>query len=260
MTASELNLGFLGDTSEAGPSTARLPTTRPVRRKQIEIVGETGQFRTPNPPPHPFAAPSPGVFYTPSSQEYQAYYAYHHADSPDTPAPFAPEDPGERPNVPSGAAYYRPPGLDISPVTGEVDSDPETPVNSPEPHAVYEVVGPTAAGYMVESEAGDIPVTRISAEGNTPQTQESQPATSGQNRPDADPRDRLRPKMRTTRDRPSSKNQNYPQEVVTKAKKAREEKGSTGDENNKGKSTYQRHDYRAPNGKFARRPDSESNQ
>ena len=255
MTASELNLGFLADTSEAGPSGIRPIVTQPVRRRQINRIGETSQFATPNPPPHPLAAPSPGVFYTPSSREYQAYYAYHHADSPDTPAPFAPRDTGERQHRPGEVVYFRPPQPDISPLSGEVDSDPETPTNHPEPHAIYEVEGPTAAGYMVESEAGDIPVTRIAAETDMPQ-----PLASNQDQPVVDPRDRLRTKIRVTRDRSSSRNQNYPQEVVTRARNARDDREPGGVEKDKGKSTYQRHAYRGPDGKFARRTDSESNQ
>ena len=248
MTASELNMGFLGDP----------PSARPVRKRQIEIISGPSQFATPNPPPHPLAAPSPGVFYTPSSSEYQAYYAYHHAISPDTPAPFVPGDTGQQPSQPEAVAYPHLPGLDISPVTGEVDSDPETPVNRPEPHAVYEIAGPTTAGYMVESEVGDIPVTRIPAERNQPLGTEPQPSTSAQAQPDTDPRDKLRTKVRPTRDRSNSRNQNYPQGKVTKANNARGEKEALGLNENKGKNSYQRYDYRVK-GKFAKRTDSESN-
>ena len=108
---------------------------------------------------------------------------------------------------------------------------------------------------MVESEAGDIPVTRIAAETDMPQ-----PLASNQDQPVVDPRDRLRTKIRVTRDRSSSRNQNYPQEVVTRARNARDDREPGGVEKDKGKSTYQRHAYRGPDGKFARRTDSEGNQ
>ena len=67
-SASDLDVGFLGDSQNAGPSYLLRP--RPPHLD--EAIEALSRSRTPSPPPHPLVAPrtSPSVFYTPRASAY----------------------------------------------------------------------------------------------------------------------------------------------------------------------------------------------
>ena len=136
--------------------------------------------------------------------------------------------------------------------TGEVESDPETPVPPPETHNALQVFSYESSSYLVSSPKGKIHVPRV----RTDLTTEPQPGTSqqalGQNPPD---QRQLRTKMKTTGHRVPSRppDLTYPTDRVSRAKSSiqrRESETETDDDTAAKKPTSL---PRGPDGRFRKK-------
>ena len=253
-STSTLNLGFLDDASSL--------LDNDVPQGIEELVSKIPSFELANTPTFPITPTTP-------PEELDISSEYH------TPAPSL--SPSSSQEKGKATIKTKPKNLDLKAkrlldllaidveslsdsatlVSGEVDSGPNTPTPQAEACPALGVSMPDATAYLVKATSGQVPVDRIRPEAVSESpcilpSQADLPSTASEAR-----ELRTKIKVRSSRQRGSSSNPNYPTERVVKAKTLRENRDSSQESGSEAPPTARpsssKHNVRGTDGRFLKK-------